>query len=69
MKYLKYLIIFTLTLLSALVGIFTGMWVTIQMIGIFYFYLWVYIVIALLISAGFAFGGYKLTGKLIPRRV
>ena len=69
MKNLKYLIIFTVTLLSALVGIFAGMWVTIQMIGIFYFYLWVYIVIALLISAGFAFGGYKLTGKLIPRKV
>ena len=69
MKYLRYLITFTLTLFSALVGIFTGMWVTIQMIGIFYFYLWVYIVIALLISAGFAFGGYKLTGKLIPRKV
>ena len=69
MKYLRYLITFTLTLFSALVGIFTGMWVTIQMIGIFYFYLWVYIVIALLISAGFAFGGYKLTGKLMPRKV
>ena len=69
MKNLRYLIIFTVTLLSALVGIFAGMWVTIQMIGIFYFYLWVYIVIALLISAGFAFGGYKLTGKLIPRKV
>ena len=69
MKYLRYLITFTLTLFSTLVGIFTGMWVTIQMIGIFYFYLWVYIVIALLISAGFAFGGYKLTGKLIPRKV
>ena len=69
MKNLKYLIIFTVTLLSALVGIFAGMWVTIQMIGIFYFYLWVYMVIALLISAGFAFGGYKLTGKLIPRKV
>ena len=67
MKYLRYLIIFTVTLLSALVGIFAGMWVTIQMIGIFYFYLWVYTVIALLISAGFAFGGYKLTSKLVLR--
>ena len=69
MKNLRYLIIFTVTLLSALVGIFAGMWADLQIIKIFYFYLWVHAIIIILISAGFAFGGYKLTGKLIPRRV
>jgi hypothetical protein len=69
MKYLRYLIIFTGTLLSALVGAFAGMWADLQIIKIFYFYLWVHAIIIILISAGFAFGGFKLTGKLIPKRV
>ena len=69
MKYVRFLILFLSTALSALVGIFAGMWATIQMVNIFYFYLWVYIIIALLISAVFAFGGYKLTDKLISRSV
>ena len=67
MKYLRYLLFLTGTLLSALVGLLAGTWATIQISGIFD--LWVYVIIVLLISAGFAFGGYKLTGKLIPKRV
>jgi hypothetical protein len=69
MKYLRYLIVFIGTLLSALIGAFAGMWADLHIIKIFYFYLWVHAIIIILISAGFAFGGYKLTGKLIPRRV
>jgi hypothetical protein len=51
------------TLLSALVGILAGMWATIQIPG--RFDLWIYGIIVLFISAGFAFGGYKLTRKVI----
>jgi uncharacterized membrane protein YccC len=67
MKYLRYLLFLIGTLLSALVGLLAGTWATIQISGIFD--LWVYVIIVLLISAGFAFGGYKLTSKLIPKRV
>ena len=69
MKYLRYAMLSVVTLLSALVGAFAGMWADLQINKIFYFYLWVHAIIIILISAGFAFGGYKLTGKLIPRRV
>jgi hypothetical protein len=65
MKYLKYLIIFIGTLLSALVGLLAGMLATIQISGIFD--LWVYVIIVLIISAVFAFGAYKLTSKLVLR--
>ena len=65
MKYLRYLIIFTGTLLSALVGLLAGMLATIQISGIFD--LWVYVIIVLIISAVFAFGAYKLTSKLVLR--
>ena len=51
------------TLFSALVGILAGMWATIQIPG--RFDLWIYVIIVLLISAGFAFGGYRLTRKVI----
>jgi hypothetical protein len=67
MKYFRYLILFIGTSLSALAGIFAGLWSTIQIVGVFY--LWITVIIGFLISAVFAFGGYKLTGKLIPRRV
>ena len=65
MKYLRYLIIFAGTLLSALVGLLAGMLATIQISGIFD--LWVYVIIVLIISAVFAFGAYKLTSKLVLR--
>ena len=57
--------IFTGTLLSALVGLLAGMLATIQISGIFD--LWVYVIIVLIISAVFAFGAYKLTSKLVLR--
>ena len=65
MKYLRYLIIFTGTLFSALVGLLAGMLATIQISGIFD--LWVYVIIVLIVSAVFAFGAYKLTSKLVLR--
>jgi uncharacterized protein YneF (UPF0154 family) len=63
MKYLRYAILSLVTFLSALVGILAGMWATIQIPG--RFDLWIYVIIVLLISAGFAFGGYRLTRKVI----
>ena len=63
MKYLRYPILTMGTLLSTLVGILAGMWATIQIPS--RFDLWVYVIIVLLISAGFAFGGYRLTRKVI----
>ena len=57
--------IFTGTVLSALVGLLAGMLATIQISGIFD--LWVYVIIVLIISAVFAFGAYKLTSKLVLR--
>ena len=65
MKYLRYLLFLIGTLLSALVGLLAGTWATIQISGIFD--LWVYVIIVLLISAGFAFGAYKLISKLVLR--
>jgi uncharacterized protein YneF (UPF0154 family) len=65
MKYLRYAMLSLVTLLSALVGIFAGMWSDIKIINIFHFYLWVHAIIVISISAGFAFGGYKLTRKVI----
>ena len=67
MKYLRYLILFIGTSLSALAGLFAGLWATIQIVGVFY--LWITVIIGLLITAGFGFGGYKLIGRLILRRV
>ena len=64
MKYLRYAILSIGTLLSALVGLFAGMWADIQIINVFHFYLWVHAIIVISISAGFAFGGYKLTNKI-----
>jgi hypothetical protein len=63
MKYFRYLVLFIGTTLSALAGIFAGLWATIQIVGVFY--LWINVIIVFLISAGFAFGGYKLTRKVI----
>jgi hypothetical protein len=65
MKYLRYAVLSVVTLLCALVGIFAGMWADIQIINIFHFYLWVHAIIVISISAAFAFGGYKLTRKVI----
>ena len=67
MKYLRYLILFVGTSLSALVGLFAGMWATIRISGIFD--LWVYVIIVLIISAGFAFGAYKFITKVVVSRI
>ena len=68
MKYLRYAVLSVVTLLCALVGIFAGMWADIQIINIFHFYLWAHAIIVISISAGFAFGGYKLINKIIAGR-